>query len=368
MSDITFVPKFDTFVKLWGKNVKPMNKESFVISNYNGKLSGQIELICFIRDHPQIDDKDIYLLCPQYVNSSTDQLEDVQFTVTGSMAKNENCQESAIRELAEEIGIIIEPSILQSFDQKISQTWNKTIYNFTCYLNDLSTVKTYKDGTYALQIENDIVSKKIQILIHGDLNFLLKLANSIDTPLYSKDSDRTKNPKTFLGGFRIVHINDIIDCYNINMSLLIKGHSKQPDCTNDWRSQRTHVSQQQLSRSDTFGQQRTHISQQQPSRSNTFGQQQPSRSDTFGQQQPSRSDTFGQQQQPSRSDTFAQQRTHISQQQPSRSDTFGQQQPSCSNPWRPQRTHVSPQTNNDANSWMLSRTNASLREQHPLPS
>lgn len=211
MSTSTFTTQFPTSVKRWKGDLTAPVIEPFEPSTYNGRLPGAVNIFKKVVDK-KIDLEKQFVLCPQYVNTKTGAMADVQFTITGTMTKKEEPLDSVVRELAEEIGLFVSGDQIESSAYRMAGK-NASVQNYICQLTQDSKVIPFDKSLMEPTKEKDIRGKKIQILVFGEFDFLASLADKISEPLYSRDTDPDASGKTYLGGFRIVSLVDVMAYY-----------------------------------------------------------------------------------------------------------------------------------------------------------
>ena len=207
----TFTPQFHTFIKKWNEDLIAPTTESFEPSTYNGRLLGANNL-CKKVVGMKIDLEKQFVLCPQYFDTETGGIADVQFTVTGTMAEKENPLDSVVRELAEEVGLIVSRDQIETSAYRMAGK-NASVQNYLCQLTQNSKVVPFAKSLMKPTKEKDVRGKKIQVLVFGEFDFLASLAEKISEPLYSRDTDPTASGKTYLGGIRIVSFVDVMAYY-----------------------------------------------------------------------------------------------------------------------------------------------------------
>jgi hypothetical protein len=175
--------------------------------------------------------RDHYVICLVYFKG--DDMKDTQLGTTGSLMKKnpnipadlekppglpdlmplyENTEFGAVREVAEEIGIFIDKSSLLNKTHARHPTRRHGQYqDVYTYTVDVSNCMPYSPDAHSSSPElectgengwTDNRSKKVQILVHGELTELIEIVEQIKNRIPSNDLDSIK-------GLRLLHQQDV---------------------------------------------------------------------------------------------------------------------------------------------------------------
>jgi len=210
MKEFEYTPQHPTYVKcFWNGNVFDFkNTDSFWVSGY--KLPGLDSAMQYALKSDDV--AKLYVVCPLYKNKFTDELADCQVSVTGTSYEKENSDDTFMREIGEEICLLITPETINRTSHYV--VGQRRIQNYWLQID--STTKMVKPSPKQINVKYPRDDKlfKIQGFVFGKLDDLEKVFNGELHPYLSKDSDPTQNDKTYLAGIRLVSLLDIVLIYN----------------------------------------------------------------------------------------------------------------------------------------------------------
>lgn len=129
----------------------------------------------YVKQHYKKSYGNYYVVCPVYCDPKSGKLLDTQFSVTGTCYKGENEILAAKRELSEEIGVkIVKQSDIKLISEHIGQKRVETTY-FT----DISNARAFDAKLDIFSDGKDDKSKKIQIIVVGDLANLKRIYSTV---------------------------------------------------------------------------------------------------------------------------------------------------------------------------------------------
>ena len=130
-----------------------------------------------------------HVVCPTYWINNVEK--DTQLAITGFVKIGESFFNAAIRELAEELGIVCNANCLLRHDIKN----NGNCYNYSINSNNCVAYNPNNHITNRIIDNNsfDNVYKKVQIVVHGDLDNIIKLFNCVNHRKNSSDTDTIKS-------------------------------------------------------------------------------------------------------------------------------------------------------------------------------
>lgn len=194
---IMAVHSFYNIYKGWDEKIYE-NKD--VINVSTAIYPGSLEALNSIRGGKCI-------LGPQYMERG--KLIDWQPFVTGSpCSKSETCEHAALRELAEELGVcVVNPEInlrkIATIDVKRGR-FDSSVTTFTV---DAAFLRPFH-ASYSSQFQqstrhsNDDKSRKVQILVFGLYDDMVKILHEISDKLPSNDT--VPNEKSWISGVRML--------------------------------------------------------------------------------------------------------------------------------------------------------------------
>lgn len=204
----TLFPRFSTLYKEFRSDAPPfLSDEHVLISEHI--LSGIRETIDLALEHSELDPNDLYVVCPQYKDNFTGNLADCQLTITGTPHFDEHPDDSALREIQEEIGFI--PSNLQQ-TICLADKWNRPVFNFLTRIDDETHLFPQFFPEHDSVFENrDDKSRKIQIFAFGRKQDLESLLQETLYPLPSNDTIPSDSNRFFISGIRLISLPDVLD-------------------------------------------------------------------------------------------------------------------------------------------------------------
>jgi len=167
------------------KNIKLINETFIEISGF--KLNGLKKAYTKILSKHGLCN-DIYIVCPLYNDVTTNKLLDTQLSITGTCYVDENMMDTSIREVAEEIGIIIDKDKVEEIETKTNINRSESTY-----IIDIQNSKSFDINKNNFECGVDDKSRKIQIIVYGKLNDLIKTYEKVNNRPLSKESDTIKH-------------------------------------------------------------------------------------------------------------------------------------------------------------------------------
>lgn len=132
--------------------------------------------------------KDIYVVCPVYCNANTGALLDTQLAITGTCYKDEPDDLATVREIAEEVGVIINKNMLEKIHDNITQKRTEATY-----IIDISKSRAFDPKIDHFEMGQDDKSRKVQIILVGKFDDLVRLYSSVYNRPISDDYETIKH-------------------------------------------------------------------------------------------------------------------------------------------------------------------------------
>jgi ADP-ribose pyrophosphatase YjhB (NUDIX family) len=164
--------------------------------------------------YSMINDSNNTVLLPVYHTTQNNDIVDTQMSITGSCKRYESFDAAAIREIKEEIGL--SPELLQLIcTESLGKKRNK--HQLQTYITDANTCVLHseqeqeQDKCSVTNFPSDDKKRKVQIIVYGRIDPLLRIAETINHRPPSHDNLINNNQKFYIGGIRIVFTQSIHD-------------------------------------------------------------------------------------------------------------------------------------------------------------
>lgn len=126
-----------------------------------------------LKNHHQSSDK-YYVVCPVYTSKSTKKMMDTQLSVTGKCHNNENEIAASVREIQEEIGITVN---INKIKLCLAHNSGKSVE--TTFITDITDCKHFDPKNDIIFNGTDDKLKKIQVILYGKIENLLKIFSNV---------------------------------------------------------------------------------------------------------------------------------------------------------------------------------------------
>ena len=119
--------------------------------------------------------KDCFVACPVYADPKTGQILDTQLAITGTCYKNEDYLPATLRELSEEIGIVLaNPNKLRQI-----KSFSGPKRTEVSYIANISGARCFNSNVDRIISGTDDKTKKVQVVVYGTISDLLGLYENI---------------------------------------------------------------------------------------------------------------------------------------------------------------------------------------------
>lgn len=176
---------------LFNFNTKKLEKykSGIKVQFSNFVLSGIKSAYDNIKDNYEKFKNSYYVVCPVYSDNVTKKILDTQFSVTGTCFNNETELFATKREISEEIGVTV---CNNSAIILVSNFFNQKRREYT-FIADITNERAFDPKLDSVNDGKDDKSKKIQVIVIGEINNLKRIYSNVYNRPPSDDLETIKH-------------------------------------------------------------------------------------------------------------------------------------------------------------------------------